>query len=460
MASEVTKFHIFTTGCKSNQWDSYVIAGNLKKKGLTPGSVERAELIIVNGCTLTENAERDIRRFIQRARSVNPGAKIVLAGCHAQVYPERTFGADLVLGQKERFEVGDFLGETGCRSERTRDIPIENMPIDLQGLSRGNRSSEHGEREGEAPRAVLVEGATGYPRAGVPITDRTRFFFKIQDGCDRFCTYCIVPYARGRARSRPVADILEGMARLKEKGIQEVVLTGIDVASYKDPASGCSFTGLLRLLESVDTPTRIRLSSVDPVCIDNEFVETVEASKKLARSIHIPLQSADANVLKHMGRPYGQDKIRWVVSTLQQRVRDIGIGMDVMVGFPGEDDEAFLETYRFLESLPIFYLHVFRYSDRAGTGASLMGDKVTEKSKKERVRKLKKLDAAKREAFYRRFLGERVSIIPEGKLYRGRFMRGYSEHYLPIYIPFQKNLENNLITIRIETMERNLLMGR
>ncbi|MGD0235296.1 MAG: tRNA (N(6)-L-threonylcarbamoyladenosine(37)-C(2))-methylthiotransferase MtaB [Syntrophorhabdales bacterium] len=417
-------FFIFTTGCKSNQWDSYVIAGNLKKKGLTPGSVEHAEMIIVNGCTLTEKAETDIRRFIQRARSVNPEAKVVLTGCHAQVYPERPFGADLVLGQKEKLEIGDLLGETGCKSERTRDFPLEEIVVN--GLFR----------------------------------DRTRFFFKIQDGCDRFCTYCIVPYARGRARSRPAADIVETMVRLKERGVQEVVLTGIDIASYKDPQSGCSFKGLLRLLESVDTPTRIRLSSVDPACIDDELAETMGASKKLARSIHIPLQSADANVLKRMGRSYSQDDIRSMVSTLQRQVRDIGIGMDVMVGFPGEDNDAFMETYRFLESLPIFYLHVFPYSDREGTKASLMDDKVGEADKKDRVRKLKNLDGAKREAFYRRFLGERVSIIPEGKLYKGRFMRGYSEQYLPIHIPYQKELENNLIIVRIERMEGNILIGR
>ena len=418
------KFFIFTTGCKSNQWDSYVIAANLKREGLFPDSLERAELVIVNGCTLTEKAETDIRRFIQRARSVNPEAKVVLAGCHAQVYPERPFGADLVLGQKEKFEIVDLLGETGCKRERTRDLPLEDAAING------------------------------------PFKDRTRFFFKIQDGCDRFCTYCIVPYARGRARSRPAAEVVEGMARLRERGVQEVVLTGIDIASYKDPASGCSFRGLLKLLESVDTPARIRLSSVDPTCIDEEFAEIAEGSKKLARSIHIPLQSADANVLKRMGRSYSQDKIRWIVNTLQQRVRDIGIGMDVMVGFPGEDNDAFLETYRFLESLPVFYLHVFPYSDRKGTKASLMGDKVEEASKKQRVRKLKKLDSIKREAFYRRFLGERVSIIPEGKLYKGRFMRGYSEQYLPVHIPYQKALENNLITVRIETMEGNILIGR
>ncbi len=417
-------FFIFTTGCKSNQWDSYVIAGNLKRQGLLPASLERAELVIVNGCTLTANAEKDIRRFIQGARSRNPGAKVILTGCHAQVYPERTFGADLVLGQKERLRIGDLLGETGCRSERTRDFPLEDMSI--------NGS----------------------------FTNKTRFFFKIQDGCDRFCTYCIVPFARGRGRSRPASEVVEGMARLKESGVQEVVLTGIDVGSYRDPGSGCSFKGLLKLLESVDTPARIRLSSVDPDCIDEEFVETVATSRKLARSIHIPLQSADTGVLKRMGRSYSKDHIRWAVSELQRRIKDIGIGMDVMVGFPGEGKDAFMETYTFLESLPIFYLHVFPYSDREGTKASLMDGKVREAEKKERVRRLKRLDRAKREAFYRRFLGERVSIIPESKLYKGRFMRGYSEQYLPVHIPFRKELENNLITVRIEAMDGNILVGR
>ncbi len=416
-------FFIYTTGCKSNQWDSYVIAGNLEKKGFSPGSIEHAGLVIVNGCTLTEHAERDIRRFIQRTRRANPRAKVVLTGCHAQVYPERTFGADLVLGQNERFEIGDFLEDGGCRSERTRDLTLEEMPVHAT-----------------------------YP-------DKTRFFFKIQDGCDRFCTYCIVPYARGRVRSRPMTDILEGMARLKEHSIQEVVLTGIDVASYRDPASGLSFTDLLARLESADTPPRIRLSSVDPSGIDEEFVETVAASRKLARSIHIPLQSGDEAILKRMGRAYGQGTIRSLVSRLQQAVEKIGIGMDVMVGFPGEDEHAFQETYRFLESLPVFYLHIFPYSDREGTRASQMSGKVNPLSKKERVSKLKKLDAVKRQAFYRQFLGGRVSIIPEGKLYKGRYMRGYSEHYLPVYIPYQKNLENSLITITVKRIERNLLIG-
>jgi threonylcarbamoyladenosine tRNA methylthiotransferase MtaB len=416
-------FHIFTTGCKSNQWDSYVMAGSLKKEGLVPGSMERADVVVINGCTVTEKAERDIRRFIQRVRAVNPGAKVVLAGCHAQVYPEREFGSDLVLGQKEKFEIAGLLGVAGCVRELTRAFPMEEATIN--GTFR----------------------------------DRTRFFLKIEDGCDRFCTYCIVPYARGKVRSRPSAAIVEDMARLKAKGIQEVVLTGIDIASYRDPASGLSFKRLLMLLESIETPPRIRLSSVDPGCLDEEFVETLETSRKIAHSVHIPLQSGNAGVLKRMGRPYTPENVQTIVSMLQRRISDIGIGMDVMAGFPGEDDEAFLETYRFIESIDVYYLHVFPYSDREGTKAYLMGDKVPESIKKQRVRKLKELDARKREGFCRQFVGRHVSIIPEGKLYKGKYMRGYTDNYLPVYIPFQKDLENNLITVRIESVEGTILMG-
>ncbi len=418
-----SSFYIFTTGCKSNQWDSYVIADRLKNKGFAEGRLESAGILIVNGCTLTQHAERDIRRFIRRARELNPAAKIVLTGCHAQAYPDRAFGADLVLGHKESAAIGDLLNATGCMSERTRDIPLD---------------------------SAAVNGT---------FTGKTRFFFKIQDGCDRFCTYCIVPYARGRVRSRPLAEIIDGMARLARRGVQEVVLTGIDIASYRDPATNASFVELLQMLESAETPSRIRLSSVEPEAITPGFAATLGISKKLASSIHIPLQSADAAILTRMGRSYRKDDVRSIVSMLREQIDGIGIGMDVMAGFPGEDERAFMETYEFLEELPIFYLHVFPYSDREGTRASQMDGKVAPAAKKERVRKLKQLDAAKREAFCRRFIGQAVTIIPEGKLYRNRYMRGYSANYLPVHIPFRKELENTLVSVTIERLERNLLIG-
>jgi threonylcarbamoyladenosine tRNA methylthiotransferase MtaB len=419
----IMNFFIFTTGCKANQWDAYVMAKNLKEEGHAATPLEQADLVVVNACALTSKAETDTRRFIERARRLRADAKIVLAGCHGQVFGERPFGADLVLGHNEKFEIARFTDQTGCVVQRTRDFSME--PFEIDGT----------------------------------IKERTRFFFKIQDGCDRFCTYCIVPYTRGKARSRPSSDVLQGMARLKEKGIREVVLTGIDVGSYKDPESGASFKGLLRLLEHMETPARIRLSSVDPGCIDEELGQIIGASRKLTPSIHIPLQSGDDRTLRRMARPYSTEEIRNKVETLTRLVPGIGIGMDVMVGFPGEDDGAFEQTRTFLESLGIFYLHVFPYSDREGTRAYGMGDKVPAVTKRMRVRTLKELDARKREAFYRRHIGKEANLIPESKRYKGVYMRGYTDNYIPVYLPYRKSLENNLITITIERMEGNILIG-
>jgi threonylcarbamoyladenosine tRNA methylthiotransferase MtaB len=290
-------------------------------------------------------------------------------------------------------------------------------------------------------------------------TGKTRFFFKIQDGCDRFCSYCIVPFARGKSRSRPAAAVLEGMAFLKAKGIKEVVLTGIDIASYRDISSGLDLAGLIALLEMEETPPRIRISSAEPMSLCERLISTIAASDKVAPSIHIPLQSGSDRILKEMRRPYSSAQIRGVVGRLQDQVPAIGIGMDVMVGFPGETEEDFDDSYRFIESLNIYYLHVFPYSDRQGTKASSMEPKVPDSVKKERVSKMKKLDATKRLAFYQKFLGRRVLVIPEGRQYRDGTMKGYSENYIPVYLPYEKSIENNIVEVTIRELKNNLPLG-
>ena len=418
------KFHIFTTGCKANQWDSYVLSGLLKERGLASTSVADADLIVVNGCTVTKRAETDIRRFVRRAKEANPRARVVLAGCHAQVYPERPFGADLVLGQKEKFEMERYFGMAAAERETTRDFPLE--PCFL----------------------------TGMPE------DRTRFFLKVQDGCDRFCSYCIVPYARGKVRSRPVPEVLAAMERLTAFDVKEVVLTGIDLGSYRDPQTGADLKGLLGALETADTPARIRLSSVDPTCIDESFVnDTLLTSRKLMKSIHMPLQSGSDRILAAMNRRYTADTIRGIVASLQRQIPDIGIGMDVMVGFPGEDEAAFQETRALIDVLDLYYLHVFPYSDREGTRASRMPGKIPRSVKMERVREMKALDARKRASFAERFIGRTLRVLLEGKLYKGRYMRGYTESYVPVYVPYDKELENNLIDVTIKGVQQNVLMG-
>jgi threonylcarbamoyladenosine tRNA methylthiotransferase MtaB len=399
------------------------MSSNLEGAGLTRSARSLADVIIIDACTLTDGAERDIRRFVNQSRRENEKAKIIIAGCHGQVYPERSFGADLILGQAEKFRIIDFLDKKGVFVSERALLSLETYTVD-----------------------TLPAG-------------KTRFFLKIQDGCDKFCSYCVVPFARGKPRSRPAAEILETLGVLKEKGVKEAVLTGIEIASYRDQASNADLKNLLRLLETGVTPERIRISSIDPLYIDEEFVEIIAGSKKIAGSLHIPLQSGSDTILEKMGRRYNRAYINGIIANIQNRIKGAGIGMDVIVGFPGEDEGLFEETYRFLESVPIYYLHVFPFAPRQGTAAFSMTGGVPESLKKERVRRLKALDAEKRLEFYRQFIGREELIIPEGKLYKGQFMRGYTGNYIPVYIPYQKNLENKMVMVKIKEIKEGLLLG-
>jgi threonylcarbamoyladenosine tRNA methylthiotransferase MtaB len=417
------KFYIHTTGCKANQWDSYLIANRLKEKGFTPGPLPRADFIIINACTLTEGAERDLRRFVNSARNVNMNARVIVTGCHAQVYPDKAFGADLVLGQEEKFHVDEYLTQKGSFVKKLLGIAMESSFIN-----------------------------------GLP-TDRTRIFLKIQDGCDRFCSYCIVPFARGKPRSRTSDEIVEVMKTFSERGIKEVVLTGIELSAYKDPLTGTDFKGLLQTLEQEETPPRIRISSIDPIYLDDECIQIVASSKKITRSIHIPLQSGSNAILNKMGRPYTKGFISDLVRKLNNTIQGVGIGMDVMVGFPTEDESHFEETYRFLDDLDIYYLHVFPFSARKGTKAARMGDDVRVSVKKERAGLLRRLDAMKRKGFCERFTGKELCILAEGKIYRNNYMRGYTDNYIPVHIPYEKSLENNLVNVTIGEIRNNLVIG-
>jgi threonylcarbamoyladenosine tRNA methylthiotransferase MtaB len=417
------RFYVHTTGCKANQWDSYVLSDDLKRAGLSNGSLKEADIVVINACTLTGGAERDIRRFISRVRRENDGATVILTGCHGQVYPERAFGADLVLGQEEKFHIARFLGKSGVfRGEKETSF-LEKVRID-----------------------------------GLPV-GKTRFFLKIQDGCHNFCSYCIVPYARGNPRSRPADEIMEIMKSLKEKGVKEVVLTGIEISAYRDPVNNMGLKGLLKTLAEAETPSRIRISSIDPLFIDDEFMGIMAESDKIMKSLHIPLQSGSDDILCTMGRHYTQTFMRDLVERIMARIPHIGIGLDVIVGFPGEDKARFSETMKFLESTDIYYLHVFPFSARIGTKAAGMEGKVSEMEKKERVRLLRDLDFVKRQAFYRRFIGKKMRIIPEGKVYKEKYMRGYTDNYLPLHLPYEKKLENCLLEVKIEGMEDGLLRG-
>lgn len=398
----------------------------MREKGLHPAPLDEAQYVIVNACTVTEGAERELRRILSRVKRDSSNHKeIIIVGCHSQVYPQRNYGANLILGQKEKFSICEYLGKSGIHvGELTSSLDME-----------------------EIPKAL-------------PSGPRTRFFFKIQDGCDRFCSYCIVPYARGRPRSRPVGEILEFLRRLKEAGFREVVLCGIEIASYHDPVNGYDLKGLLELLEKSETPERIRLSSIDPLLIDEEFIKILRKSKKICKSIHIPLQSASDRVLEMMGRKYTSSQVKEMIEELTTQVEGVGIGLDVIVGFPGESEKDFLETVNFIESLPIYYLHVFPFSPREGTQASKMTPRIEEKEKRRRVRLLKEIDGKLRERFWREHLGERMRVLFEKKVYEGGFMRGYTENYIPVYVPYSEDLVNEVVFVKIERLFRGRVFGQ
>ncbi len=417
-------FFIYTTGCKANQWDASVMGANLEEEGFKPAPHNEASHIIVNGCTVTRGAVRDIRRFINRLKRENPTARIILTGCHAQVYPDDNFGADLILGQAEKFSIAEYMNLSGLFVSPRDDLHMEDMPRD------------------PAPQG------------------KTRFFLKIQDGCDRYCSYCIVPFARGMPRSRPFDEIRKVMERLSAIGIEEVVLTGIEISAWHDSAHGYGFTDLVRALDDLPSPRRIRLSSVDPLMFTDDFIEAAAGSPKMAKSFHVPLQSGSDRILEAMGRPYRSRDIRALLDKLLGRIPDAGIGLDVIAGFPGEDARCFEETKDFLDSAGIYYLHVFPFSPRPGTRAASMEGVVREEEKKARVKELKLIDAAKREGFHRRFVGSEAVIIPEGKRYHGRYMRGYTENYIPVHIPYDRAMENRPTPVHIERVEKGVVIGR
>ncbi|HOP85451.1 MAG TPA: tRNA (N(6)-L-threonylcarbamoyladenosine(37)-C(2))-methylthiotransferase MtaB [Syntrophorhabdaceae bacterium] len=417
------KFHIKTTGCRANQWDSYVISNTLNRNGCAQTKLEDADICIINACTLTEAAERDIKRFINQCRARNPKSTIVLAGCHAQVYPEKGFGADFVLGNKEKFSILEYIGLKERSIKTVDDTFLEKAEID-----------------------------------GLP-TGKTRFFLKIQDGCDKFCSYCIVPFARGKGRSRKEDEILMAMESLYEKGVKEVVLTGIEISAYKDEKTGDDLNNLLKILEDAKTPPRIRLSSIDPIFITDKFIDIMASSKKIARSIHISAQSFSDKVLHLMKREYTKAYLVDTIKKLVKRIEDIGIGLDIISGFPSEDEDAFLETFNSIENLDIYYLHVFSFSPRQKTEAAFMPNQIPDRVKKERVNKLRLLDRRKRIDFYDRFIGKNAIIIPEGKVYRGNFIKGFTDNYIPVFIKHKKSLENSLIEVKIKDIEDGFLIG-
>jgi len=420
---------IATLGCKTNQFESAAMEERLLKAGYTLVGFEGgADLVLVNTCTVTAATDSQSRNLIRRARRLNPNCRVVVTGCYAQVDPETLRaipGVSLVFGNEEKRQLLELLEKP--------DAPVRVSQIR------------------ESARAEPLEIST--------FAERSRAFVQIQNGCDAFCSYCIIPYARGRSRSVAPVEVVAQTRRLVEGGYPEIVLTGIHIGGYGfdlDPAE--SLVGLVRTLLQETDLRRLRLGSLEPLEIPGELVEEIAENDRLCPHFHIPLQAGCDSVLERMDRHYDTVFFRNLVERIHSRMPDAAIGLDVIAGFPGETEAEFATTLGFLEDLPISHLHVFPYSRRPGTPAAAMADQLPGGLIKERAARLRAVGAVKQDRFARRFIGEVVEVVVERGGDDG-WRRGLSRNYLQVHFRGSDRRAGETARVRITGAEGGTLKG-
>ncbi len=423
---ELERVLIHTLGCKVNQCESAYMGGILSRHGFSLTSDGKAHICIINTCTVTQRADYQSRQLIRRTVRENPEALVIVAGCYPQVAAEEIAsipGVDYIIGNKEK---GDIVPIVENASKQT------------------------------SPQIYLTPFGAHDRIANPPVetfANKTRGFLKIQDGCNAFCTYCIVPYTRGRSRSLPPEKVLEHARSLAQNGYNEVVLTGIHLGHYgRDLSPQTDLLHLLKTLREI-APCRIRLSSVEPTELTHVLISHMAESKIICPHLHIPLQSGDNKILRRMNRAYTASFFRELILEAVEKIPDICIGVDIIAGFPGEEEREFLNTYNLIESLPIGYLHVFPYSKRKGTRAHDLPDQVRSSIITLRAKKLRELGKKKRIAFYQNHLGKRVQVLIEGRRDSDTGMlQGFTENYIPVLIEGSDKLRNHLVEVEIESI--------
>jgi threonylcarbamoyladenosine tRNA methylthiotransferase MtaB len=407
-----------TVGCKLNQFETEQMREAAEMRGYGSSTdLGQAEVCVINTCTVTSKSDYRSRQAVRRALRANPGALVVVTGCYAQRKPGEVAaikGVDLVLGNVEKEGIDAYLG-----LGKQPAALIEITPVDGMGRLAGRRQ---------------LHGFGRYTRA----------FVKIQDGCDNCCTYCAVPLARGRSRSKCPGEVRREIEILALEGYKEIVLTGVHLGSYgKDLASPTSLAALLREIAPTEGIVRLRLSSVEPTDFSEDLIALLaEPSSKICPHVHIPLQSGDDRILRLMGRPYGRTHYRSLIERIADACPRCGVGADVMVGFPGEDHGAFLNTCGLIGDLPITYLHTFAFSRREGTAAGTLAQEVDPEEKKERSLVVRSLGARKSEAFRQSLIGEVLETLVLGAT-PGRPARGLSGNY--VKVSFDSQLAPNTI---------------
>jgi threonylcarbamoyladenosine tRNA methylthiotransferase MtaB len=418
-------FH--TLGCKLNFAETSTIARQLTDAGYDKVSFdEKADIYVINTCSVTENADRECKLHVKRAMKSNPQGLVVIVGCYAQLKPEEISqieGVDLVLGAKEKFNILSYLDDL-----------------------------EKSESEGIVHSCEIEE--TDFFIGSYSIGDRTRAFLKVQDGCDYKCTYCTIPLARGISRSDTIQNVLNNAKEIAGRDIKEIVLTGVNIGDYGKGEFGNkrhehTFLDLISELDRVDGIERIRISSIEPNLLKDESIELVSKSRSFVPHFHIPLQSGSDELLKKMKRRYLTQLYKNRVAKIREVMPDAAIGVDVIVGFPGETEELFMETYHFLTALPITYLHVFTYSERENTEAAGMSGAVPIPERKRRNKMLRILSEKKKMAFYETQLGKTLPVLWEHENKDGK-MFGFTENYVRVQKDFDTTSVNQIELLKLE----------
>lgn len=428
------KVAFYTLGCKLNFSETSTIARSFVDEGFDRVDfAEAADMYVINTCSVTDNADKRFKSIVKQAQKKNPNAFVAAVGCYAQLKPEELAavdGVDLVLGATEKFKITDYIND----------------------LSKNNFGEVH---------SCEIEDADFYV-GSYAIGDRTRAFLKVQDGCDYKCTYCTIPLARGISRSDTLENVLKNAAEISAKNIKEIVLTGVNIGDYGKGEFGNkkhqhTFLELVKALDTVEGIHRLRISSIEPNLLKNETIDFVSKSSSFVPHFHIPLQSGSDAILKLMRRRYLTNLYLDRVAKIREVMPHACIGVDVIVGFPGETDEHFLETYHFLNELDISYLHVFTYSERDNTVAAEMKNVVPKNVRAKRSKMLRGLSVKKRRAFYETQIGSTRTVLFESENKEG-YINGFTENYVKVKAPWNPELVNTLHTIQLTEIDEDGLV--
>lgn len=428
------KAAFYTLGCKVNQYETEAMAEMFKSSGYEITDFENyADVYVINTCTVTNMSDRKSRQIIRRAKKTNPAAIVAVTGCYAQTSPEdvkKIDGVNIVVGTKDRKNIVELT--EAASADNCIDTVSDIMHThDFEDLSIKTYQN------------------------------RTRAYIKIQDGCNQFCSYCIIPYARGPVRSRPEHEVIAEIQKLADDGFSEIILTGIHVASYGKDLESCDLASLICKADKTDGIKRIRLSSIEPMTLNDDFIERIKPCSKLCHHFHLSLQSGCDETLKRMNRKYTCAEYENIVNGLRKNFADAAITTDIMVGFPGETEDEFLKTSEFVQRISFADAHIFQYSQRKGTPAAKRPDQVAPEIKEKRSKIIAEITQKSRDEFRNQFIGCELEVLFEQPYHKdNEYFEGKTSNYLTVIVPTSENLSGQIRNVTLLEIKDDVIVGK